>query len=127
VPAKWRPDEAATELTLIVWPNGTQGACLKVLPPSEMAKLRDEINGIPKGDPRRISMKRFVGGESVPVQVDKAGRICLPEEMSRKADIGSEVVMVGMLDRFEIWNPTRFEKVKEADAIVASDAFKMME
>ena len=126
VPAKWRPEEAATEFSIMLWP-GAHGGCLKVLPPREMAKLRDEINAMSKDDSRKASMKRVVGGGSMQVQVDKAGRICLPEEMSKRAEIGSEVVMVGMLDRFEIWNPDRYDKVKESDAIVATDAFKMME
>jgi hypothetical protein len=37
--------------------------------------------------------------------LDKAGRICLPEGMARAAGIKDEAVLVGLLDRFEIWNP----------------------
>ena len=59
--------------------------------------------------------------------MDKAGRICLPDEMARGAGIKDEAVLVGLLDRFEIWNPERYEKVKAADAALAPDAFKLME
>jgi len=59
--------------------------------------------------------------------LDKAGRICLPEEMARAAGIKEEAMLVGLLDRFEIWNPTRYESVKVADAVLASEAFKLME
>ena len=59
--------------------------------------------------------------------LDKAGRICLPDEMARAAGIKDEAVLVGLLDRFEIWNPARYEKVKAADAVLASEAFKLME
>ncbi len=38
-----------------------------------------------------------------------------------------EVILVGLLDRFEIWNPSRYENVKAADAVLASEAFKLME
>ncbi len=58
---------------------------------------------------------------------DKAGRICLPDEMARAAGIKDEAVLVGLLDRFEIWNPSRYETVKAADAVLASEAFKLME
>jgi DNA-binding transcriptional regulator/RsmH inhibitor MraZ len=34
---------------------------------------------------------------------------------------------VGLLDRFEIWNLARYENVKVADAVLASEAFKLME
>ena len=33
----------------------------------------------------------------------------------------------GRLDRFEIWNPARYEKVEAEDAVLASEAFKLME
>ena len=59
--------------------------------------------------------------------LDKAGRICLPEEMAEAAGIKSEAVLVGLLDRFEIWNPARHEKIKATDAVMAHEAFKMME
>jgi DNA-binding transcriptional regulator/RsmH inhibitor MraZ len=36
-------------------------------------------------------------------------------------------VLVGLLDRFEIWNPTVYDKVQSADEIVVSEAFRMME
>ncbi len=59
--------------------------------------------------------------------VDKAGRICLPDEMARAAGIKGEAVLVGLLDRFEIWNPQSYEKVKASDAVLAHEAFKLME
>ena len=55
------------------------------------------------------------------VTVDKAGRICLPEEMARAAGIKNEAMLVGLLDRFEIWNPDRYENVKAADAVLAPE------
>jgi MraZ protein len=74
-----------------------------------------------------VVLKRFIGSESVQVGVDKAGRICLPEGMARTAGIKSEAVLVGLLDRFEIWNPPSYEKVKASDAVLAHEAFKLME
>jgi DNA-binding transcriptional regulator/RsmH inhibitor MraZ len=47
--------------------------------------------------------------------------------MARAAGITEEAVLVGLLDRFEIWNPERYERVKASDAIMAQEAFKMME
>ena len=43
------------------------------------------------------------------------------------ADIKDEATLVGLLDRFEIWNPERFSRVKSADAVLAQEAFKLME
>jgi MraZ protein len=127
IPAKWRPETEGTELTLMLWPKHQAGSCLRVLPPAEMAQLMADIDAMPNGDPNKVVLKRFIGSESVQVSLDKAGRICLPDEMTRAAAIKDEVVLVGLLDRFEIWNPDRYENVKAADAVLASEAFKLME
>ena len=127
IPAKWRPEDVGTELTVILWPQNKAGACLRVLPPSQMAKLMSDIDAMPNGDPNKVALKRFIGSGSVQIALDKAGRICLPDEMARAAGIKDEAVLVGLLDRFEIWNPDRHEKVQAADAVLASEAFKLME
>src|ERR1039457_6260173 len=127
IPAKWRPAKEGVEFTLILWPKSKEGPCLRVLPPQEMAGLMQDIEAMPNGDPNKVVRKRFIGSESVQVALDKAGRICLPEEMAGAAGIKTEAVLVGLLDRFEIWNPVRYENVKAADAVLASEAFKLME
>jgi MraZ protein len=127
IPAKWRPDKSGTELTLVLWPQHQAGICLRVLPPSQMAKMKADIDSLPNDNPKKGVLKRFLGSESVQAPLDKAGRICLPEEMARAAGIKDEAVLVGLLDRFEIWNPARYENVKTADAVLASEAIKLME
>jgi MraZ protein len=127
VPAKWRPARPGTQLTLILWPKSQEGPCLRVLPPEEMAELMSAIDAMPNDDPKKTVLKRFIGSESIQVALDKAGRICLPDAMARQAGIQDEAVLVGLLDRFEIWNPDRYDKVKAADAVMATEAFKLME
>jgi len=92
-----------------------------------MAELMRDIDAMPNSDPNKVVLKRFIGSESVQVSVDKGGRICLPEEMANAAEIKDQAVLVGLLDRFEIWNPERYQKVKASDAIMAQEAFKLME
>ena len=127
IPAKWRPENEGTELTMILWPKHAAGDCLRVLPPVEMGRLMADIDAMPAGDEKKVFLKRFIGSGSTQVTLDKAGRICVPDEMARQAGIAHEAVLVGLLDRFEIWNPDRYEKVKAADAVLAHEAFKLME
>ena len=127
IPAKWRPEEEGGELTLMVWKGHPAGACLRVLPPEELAKLVAEINALPKGDPKKAIMKRTLGSESVQVTLDKAGRICVPEDMANAAGLQAEVMLVGLFDRFEIWQPGRYAQVKAADEPFAAKAYELME
>lgn len=127
IPAKWRPEEPGTEFTVILWPKYAEGACLRVVPPEQMDKLMATLNAMENSNRNKTVLKRLIGGASAQVSLDKAGRICLPDEMARQAGIGDEVVMVGLLDRFEIWNPDRYEKREAADAVLAAEAFELME
>jgi MraZ protein len=127
IPAKWLPQKADVELTLVLWPSEKAGACVRVLPPAQMARLMQSIDEMANSDPRKVALKRIIGGGSAQASVDKTGRICLPDDMAREAGLKGEVMLVGLLDRFEIWNLGRYEKVQAADAALASEAFKLME
>ena len=127
IPSKWRPSKSGVELTIVVWPKSREGPCLRVLPPKKMAEVVNEIVNMPNSDPNKGILKRFIGSESVQVTVDAAGRICLPEEMAKTAGITEEAVLVGVLDQFEIWNPERYERVRNADGVMAPEALKLIE
>ena len=127
IPSKWRPDQEGTELTIVVWPKHQAGTCLRVLPPAKMAKLAADIEALPNGDPNKTILKRSVGSKSVQVALDKAGRICLPDEMAGAAGMKGEAVLVGLIDLFEIWNPARHEQVEAMDTVLSPKAFEMME
>ena len=127
IPAKWRPEEPGTEFTLVLWPKGNEGPFLRVLPPKEMAKLMQDIDAMPKGSSSKGILKRVIGSESVQVPLDKAGRICLPDGMAKAAGIDDQVVVVGALDRFEIWSPERYKMVADSDAIMVQEAFRLMD
>ena len=126
IPAKWRPSRSGVEFTLIVWPKSAEGPCLRVLPPKEMDELMRDIDAMPNGDPSKVVLKRFIGSKSEQVTVDKVGRICLPEPMAAAAGIQDEAILVGLLDRFEIWNPERYAAVSAVDEALLPEAFKLI-
>ncbi|MGA2243642.1 MAG: hypothetical protein ABSH48_01480 [Verrucomicrobiota bacterium] len=126
IPAKWRPEESGTELTVIVWPKHQAGTCLRVLPLDKLEKLVADIEVMPNSDPYKDVLRRVVGGNSEQVTVDKAGRICLPEAMAAAAALKDEAMLVGMIERFEIWEPGRYKLVEAADAVHQAKAFEMM-
>jgi len=127
IPAKWRPEDEGVELTMILWPKHNVGACLRVLPPAKMARLVADIEALPNSDPYKSVLRRRIGSKSAQVALDKAGRICLPEDMARAADIKDEAMLVGLLTSIEIWNPSRYETVEAADEVYTPKAFEFME
>src|SRR4029077_20017095 len=59
---------------------------------------------------------RAFASNAVEVRVDKAGRISIPEWLREKAGLQREAVVIGVLDRLEIWAADRWEpESNEAD------------
>jgi MraZ protein len=127
IPAKWLPKSGEVEFTVILWPKNKEGVCLRVMPLAKMAELLASIDAMPNSDPSKTVLKRVIGSKSDQVIVDKGGRICLPEEMAAAAGIKTEAMLVGLLDRFEIWNPSTHARMQVSDEVMAQEAFKLME
>ncbi len=127
VPARWRPKAEAFEFSVLFWPKNPAGPCLRVLTPMKMKQFLRELDEMGRGDPNKEALRRFVGRESAQVELDKAGRLCLPEGLATKAGIKDEAILVGMLDRFEIWSLEGFEAVRKADDVLALPALKGMD
>lgn len=128
IPSAWRTEEVNAQFTLIVWPQRKEGTCLRGLPPQKMRELMVELDAIPNSNPNKPILKRLIGSKSVQVDLDKAGRICVPETLAAAAGLkaGEEVVLVGLLDRFEIWAADRYALISAADHVLAEDALKLM-
>lgn len=127
IPAKWRPAQEEFEFTMVPWPSGTLGTCLRVLPPEEMDRLIRAVQAMDPANPSKADLRRKLGKDSVQVAVDKAGRICLPQPLAEAAGIQDQAVLVGLLDRFEIWSPDRFDRMNTAVDERTPDAFRYLE
>ncbi|PYK98080.1 MAG: hypothetical protein DME19_13770 [Verrucomicrobia bacterium] len=126
IPAKWRPAEPEV-LTLVLWPKGTMPeACLLVLPPREWEALVQKLKAMPFADAKAEALRRLLGKKSDRVTLDKGGRICVPEAMAKAAAIEKEAMLVGLLDRFEIWDPERYRTASAVDDELLPEAFKLI-
>ena len=127
IPAKWRPSHEDFEFTLILWPGSEgKGPYILALPPKPLEALMQKLTSMPYSDSRADSLRRNLGKNSDQATIDKAGRICLPERMAAGAGIEREAVLIGSWDRFEIWNPARYEAASMVDEALASEAFKLI-
>ncbi len=126
VPAKWRPLEPETELTVIVWPGGGGQKCLMVLPPDVWTDLVAKLKAMPFSDPNAQVLRRILGRDSDRVALDKAGRICLPDNLAKAAGIEKQALFLGLVDRFQVWSPERYAEVAPTDDLMAPDAYKLV-
>jgi len=86
---------------------------LMVMTPSAFEVLYKDLMAQNILDPDTRHLRRYILGTSVQVEIDKSGRILIPEEPRLWADLGTDVVLIGQGNYFEIltlesWN--EFEK-----------------
>jgi len=108
VPAKWRAGaKGSKEFYVLPDPKN----CLLVLPASAMEKMLERVDDISIGEYERRDVLRVIASRAHGSPCDRQGRIVLTDELLRHAGIGKEAVLVGMLARFEIWSPERWNEV----------------
>jgi MraZ protein len=76
-------------------------------------RLRELLRLQPSSRPYVLS----VTANAVEVTLDKQGRILLPQRLLQSVEIGDSVLLVGVIDRVELWSPERFDSmVAQRDA-----------
>ncbi len=81
---------------------GEQGLWLYPMP--EWEKLEQTISKLPSLNKMAIKLKRFVIGNASECEMDGQGRLLLPENLRSYAELDKKIVLVGQLNKFELWN-----------------------
>lgn len=84
--------------------------CLYLYGKEEWEKFEEELRKLPKSkkDVRNL-VRSFLSGASQ-ADPDSQGRILLSDALRDFAEIHGEAVLVGMIDRVEIWGVKRYEQ-----------------
>ena len=87
--------------------------CLAILPDSEWDRISGQVSALPMTDPRTRALERRVFGKAVRLELDRQGRILLPQHLREFAGLEGEVVVVGLQSRVEIWSKARWDAQDE--------------
>jgi MraZ protein len=94
--------------------------CLTLYPLKSWQVILDRISQLNDFDPKvRQFRRQFLGG-ATEVELDAAGRILLPPTLREFALPGKEIVLAAALDRFEIWDASKYKQLFED---FSADAF----
>jgi len=107
IPAKFRKTPGLPESYTIT--RGLNG-CLYVYPAEEWDKVEEKLRLLTRNDPTNLYYVRATLAKAADVQTDTQGRITIPGHLSKMAGLGKEVLVIGALDRMEIWDPELFAK-----------------
>lgn len=87
--------------------------CLFVYPMKVWEKLADKLGAIPVGEAATRSFVRLMLAGAVDVEVDKQGRVLVPDYLKEYAGLDKNVVIAGLYDRLEIWDEEKWNEYKK--------------
>lgn len=82
---------------------------LALFPASKWAALEKRLVTASTLDPDAQRLRRFYASGSVPCPVDSQGRILVPAFLREHASLENKVIVAGVFEQVEIWNPAKFE------------------
>ncbi len=78
--------------------------------------VEERLGELLRRQPQARPMVLGLTAKAVEVIPDKQGRILIPERLQRAAQLDAEALIVGALDKIEVWNPELFESAaREAE------------
>lgn len=104
VPSKFRESLGDT----FVVTKGLDG-CLFVYDNEEWAAFEEKLKSLPITNKEARQFVRFFLAGAAEVEVDKQGRILVPNILREFAQISKDVVLIGVASRIEIWSKERFD------------------
>ncbi len=89
--------------------------CLWVFPADEWDLFYEKLRSLPvtRKDARKF-VREFMANADNP-EIDKQGRILIPQNLRKAANLEKEVVLIGTGPRIEIWNKAAWDEALEEE------------
>mgnify|MGYP000107868724 CR=1 FL=1 len=132
IPMRYRESiQEACEGQLVLTYSAFDNGALYLFPKEKWEAVRDEVMKLSTYEPRHRSLQRKLVGSASTVEPDANGRIQIPLTLRQVAGLEKRVVMLGMGERFEIWNETilnqrRVEEERSVDEAASEEMSRLV-
>ncbi len=90
--------------------------CLFVYPLDEWNTLEQSIRELSTTNPKHRFFMRTLLERATECQLDGQSRITIPKELLQFAGIENEVLILGVLERIEVWNPSVYREYQKSQS-----------
>lgn len=121
VPAKFRDDLGSTFIVTKGLDN-----CLFVYSKEEWSKFEEKLKTLPLTNINARNFVRFFFSGATECEIDKQGRINIPQHLREYANLSKDVAFVGVATRAEIWNRESWQTYTSPDHMDANEIASQM-
>ena len=84
--------------------------CLMVMTDIHFKEVYERINAMNLADPNARLLRRLILSTAYPIEIDKVGRILVPQTLRQFNGLASEAIVAGQGEYFEVWNPAEWNE-----------------
>ncbi len=93
--------------------------CLFVYTKKEWNKLVEKLANLPISQAKSRAFSRLMLAGAMDVNLDKQGRVIMPDYLKQFAGLGKKLVVAGLYNRLEIWDEkmwSKYQRISEKDS-----------
>jgi MraZ protein len=106
IPSRFREELGAT----VVLTRGFD-LCLQLFPLPMWQQLSQKVSSLSLGNEEARSFRRILFSQAADVEIDRQGRILIPQNLRDYARLGEQVIVAGLDTHCEIWSREEWERV----------------
>ena len=113
IPSRYREqllEECAGQLIVTI---SLLERCLVVYPFPRWQRIENELKDLPALDSQAQAINHLLIGHAVDCDMDSNGRVLLSQALRKFAGLGKRIMMVGQVDKFEIWDDTGWNQRRD--------------
>jgi MraZ protein len=110
IPARYREVLKRRRELALVLIDPLFDACIAAYPIKSWQQIEQNLLGRGTSDKRFRDYARLISAQAVESPIDSQGRILIPPQLRGRAGLRRDVVIVGVLDKVEIWSKERWDQ-----------------
>jgi len=107
LPSAFRREADGDRFVLLQW----RAPALTLFPVASWAATQERLLTFRRNQPEAWGDVLAITSSAVEVSPDKQGRILIPAWLQEAAGLDGRVLLLGNIDRVELWHPAEFERV----------------
>ncbi|KOQ97876.1 MULTISPECIES: division/cell wall cluster transcriptional repressor MraZ [Haemophilus] len=120
IPTRYRSEILEKNQGQMVCTVDIRQPCLLLYPLDEWEKIEQKLLALSNFDPTQRRLQRVMLGHATECEMDAQGRILLSGPLRQHAKLEKGLMLVGQLNKFEIWSAVEWHAQIEEDMEIGS-------